>query len=88
MAKSIQLSKSCIKTIKQNLFWAFAYNILLVPVAAGILYPLFALQAVPEFLSPLIGDRGFLNPVVAAAAMGISSITVVLNALRLKNSNL
>ena len=88
VAKSIQLSKSCIKTIKQNLFWAFAYNILLVPVAAGILYPLFALQAVPEFLSPLIGDRGFLNPVVAAAAMGISSITVVLNALRLKNSNL
>jgi len=88
VVKSIQLSKSCIKTIKQNLFWAFAYNILLVPVAAGILYPLFALQAVPEFLSPLIGDRGFLNPVVAAAAMGISSITVVLNALRLKNSNL
>ena len=85
VVKSIQLSKSCIKTIKQNLFWAFAYNILLVPVAAGILYPLFALQAVPEFLSPLIGDRGFLNPVVAAAAMGISSITVVLNALRLKN---
>ena len=88
IVKSIQLSKSCIKTIKQNLFWAFAYNILLVPVAAGILYPLFASQTVPDFLSPLIGDKGFLNPVVAATAMGISSITVVLNALRLKNSNL
>ena len=88
IVKSIQLSKSCIKTIKQNLFWAFAYNILLVPVAAGILYPLFTSQTVPDFLSPLIGDRGFLNPVMAATAMGISSITVVLNALRLKNSNL
>jgi len=88
IVKSIQLSKSCIKTIKQNLFWAFAYNMLLVPVAAGILYPLFTSQTVPDFLSPLIGDRGFLNPVIAATAMGISSITVVLNALRLKNSDL
>ncbi|MDC0034732.1 heavy metal translocating P-type ATPase [Chloroflexi bacterium] len=87
IVKSIQLSKSCIKTIKQNLFWAFAYNLLLVPVAAGILYPLFTAQAVPDLLYPLIGDKGFLNPVIAAAAMGISSITVVLNALRLKNSN-
>ena len=88
IVKSIQLSKSCIKTIKQNLFWAFAYNMLLVPVAAGILYPLFTSQTVPDFLAPLIGDRGFLNPVIAATAMGISSITVVLNALRLKNSDL
>ena len=88
IVKSIQLSKSCIKTIKQNLFWAFAYNMLLVPVAAGILYPLFTSQTVPDILSPLIGDRGFLNPVIAATAMGISSITVVLNALRLKNSDL
>ncbi|MED5450306.1 MAG: heavy metal translocating P-type ATPase, partial [Chloroflexota bacterium] len=88
IVKAIQLSKSCIKTIKQNLFWAFAYNMLLVPVAAGILYPLFTSQPVPDFLYPLIGDRGFLTPVIAATAMGISSITVVLNALRLKNSKL
>lgn len=88
IVQSIQLSKSCITTIKQNLFWAFAYNLLLVPIAAGILYPLFASQTVPGWLSPLLGDRGFLNPIVAATAMGLSSITVVLNALRLKTSKL
>ena len=88
IVQSIRLSKSCITTIKQNLFWAFAYNILLVPIAAGILYPLFTSQTVPGWLSPLLGDRGFLNPIVAATAMGLSSITVVLNALRLKTSKL
>ena len=88
IVQSIRLSKSCITTIKQNLFWAFAYNILLVPIAAGILYPLFISQTVPGWLSPLLGDRGFLNPIVAATAMGLSSITVVLNALRLKTSKL
>ena len=88
IVQSIRLSKSCITTIKQNLFWAFAYNILLVPIAAGILYPLFTSQTVPSWLSPLLGDRGFLNPIVAATAMGLSSITVVLNALRLKTRKL
>ena len=88
IVQSIRLSKSCITIIKQNLFWAFAYNILLVPIAAGILYPLFTSQTVPGWLSPLLGDRGFLNPIVAATAMGLSSITVVLNALRLKTSKL
>ena len=88
IVQSIRLSKSCITTIKQNLFWAFAYNILLVPIAAGILYPLFTSQTVPDWLSPLLGDRGFLNPIVAATAMGLSSITVVLNALRLKTRKL
>ena len=88
IVQSIRLSKSCITTIKQNLFWAFAYNILLVPIAAGILYPLFTSETVPGWLSPLLGDRGFLNPIVAATAMGLSSITVVLNALRLKTSKI
>lgn len=58
------------------------------PIAAGILYPLFTSETVPGWLSPLLGDRGFLNPIVAATAMGLSSITVVLNALRLKTSKI
>ena len=66
---AIALSKATIRNIRQNLFWAFAYNTILIPVAAGILFP---------FLGIL------LNPVFAAAAMGLSSVTVVSNALRLK----
>ena len=88
VARTTILAKAIFRKIKQNLFWAFAYNILLVPIAAGILYPLFTSQFVPGWLSPLLGDRGFLNPIVAATAMGLSSITVVLNALRLKTSKL
>lgn len=66
---AILLSKATIKNIKENLFWAFIYNILGVPIAMGILY---------LFGGPL------LNPMVAGAAMSFSSISVVLNALRLK----
>ncbi len=66
---AIQLSKSTIRNIKQNLFWAFAYNTLGIPVAAGLLY---------LFGGPL------LNPVIAAAAMALSSVSVLTNALRLK----
>lgn len=66
---AIQLSKSTIRNIKQNLFWAFAYNIAGIPVAAGILYA-------------LGGPR--LNPILAAAAMSLSSVSVLTNALRLK----
>ncbi len=66
---SIALSKATIRNIKQNLFWAFAYNTILIPVAAGVLFPFFGI---------------LLNPMFAAGAMGMSSVTVVTNALRLR----
>ena len=84
VARAIELSKATVRNIKQNLFWAFAYNVALIPVAAGVLYPLFAGGTVPEALEPLLGEYGFLNPVLAAAAMALSSVTVVSNALRLR----
>ncbi len=68
--KAIQLSKATINNIKQNLFWAFAYNVLGIPVAMGILH---------IFGGPL------LNPMIAAGAMSLSSVSVLLNALRLRN---
>ena len=67
---AIKLSKATIKNIKENLFWAFGYNVLGIPVAMGILH---------IFGGPL------LNPMIAAAAMSLSSVSVLLNALRLKN---
>ena len=66
---AIALSRATIRNIKQNLFWAFAYNSILIPVAAGVLFPFFGI---------------LLNPIFAAAAMGLSSVTVVSNALRLR----
>ncbi len=84
VARAIELSKATVRNIKQNLFWAFAYNVALIPVAAGILYPLFAGGSVPWVLSPVLGEYGFLNPVLAAVAMALSSVTVVSNALRLR----
>jgi len=81
---AISLSKHTMKTIKQNLFWAFAYNVILIPVAAGILYPLFINNGVPAGLQFIFGQYGFLNPMLAALAMAASSITVVSNSLRLK----
>ena len=66
---AIALSKATIRNIKQNLFWAFAYNTVLIPVAAGVLFPFFGI---------------LLNPIFAAGAMAISSVTVVSNALRLR----
>jgi len=66
---AIMLSKRVIRTIKQNLFWAFGYNVLGIPVAAGLLY---------AFGGPL------LNPILAAAAMSLSSVSVLTNALRLR----
>jgi len=70
---AINLSKRTIRTIKQNLFWAFGYNMLGIPVAAGLLY---------AFGGPL------LNPIFAAAAMSLSSVSVLSNALRLKRYSL
>ena len=88
VADAIFLSKATVRTIKQNLVWAFGYNVALIPLAAGVLYLLLdrALNTtVPAGpLQFLLGDLGFLNPVVAAAAMAISSVSVVTNSLRLK----
>jgi Cu+-exporting ATPase len=84
VARAIMLSKATVRNIKQNLFWAFAYNVALIPVAAGVLYPLFSDGSVPEVLRPVLGEYGFLNPVLAAVAMALSSVTVVSNALRLR----
>jgi Cu+-exporting ATPase len=81
---AVSLSRRTMRTIKQNLFWAFAYNTALIPVAAGVLYPAFQGQGVPVALRFALGEYGFLNPVLAAVAMAASSITVVLNSLRLK----
>jgi cation transport ATPase len=84
VARAISLSKATVSNIKQNLFWAFAYNVALIPVAAGVLYPFFAGGTVPpEALWPFLDEYGFLNPVLAAAAMALSSVTVVSNALKL-----
>ena len=84
---AINLSRATIRTIKQNLFWAFVYNILLIPVAAGVLYPVFgAMGGVPDGLGFFFGEQGFLNPVLAALAMAFSSVTVVTNSLRLRRA--
>lgn len=70
--QAIRLSKQTVATIRQNLFWAFIYNVIGIPVAAGILYPI----------------NGFLlNPMIAGAAMALSSVSVVSNSLRLKWKN-
>ena len=67
--RAFRLSGSTMRAIRQNLFWAFAYNVALIPVAAGILYPFFSGGGVPDSLSHLLGEYGFLNPVLAAGAM-------------------
>ena len=66
---AIKLSKAVLRNIKENLFWAFIYNIISIPLAAGLLYPAFGLK---------------LSPIVGAAAMSLSSVCVVMNALRLR----
>ena len=83
IATSIQLSRRTVRTIWQNLFWAFIYNATLIPIAAGILYP-FMSGGVPSGLQFALGEHGFLNPMMAAGAMAMSSVSVVLNSLRLK----
>ena len=84
VSDAIRLSKATMRSIRQNLFWAFAYNVALIPVAAGALYPLFADGGVPDALTLALGEYGFLNPIHAAAAMAISSVTVLTNSLRLR----
>jgi Cu+-exporting ATPase len=81
---AISLSKRTMSTIKQNLFWAFAYNVALIPVAAGVLYLFFGRTGVPSGLHFVFGNYGFLNPMLAALAMAASSVTVVSNSLRLR----
>ena len=84
---ALRLSRQTMRAIKQNLFWAFFYNVMLIPVAAGVLYPAFAaLGGVPVGLQFFFGDQGFLNPVLAALAMAFSSVTVVSNSLRLRKT--
>ncbi|MBU2535073.1 MAG: heavy metal translocating P-type ATPase [Chloroflexota bacterium] len=84
IVNAIHLSKRTLRTIKQNLFWAFAYNTSLIPVAAGVLFIAFGRSGVPSGLHFILGDYGFLNPILAAAAMATSSLTVVFNSLRLR----
>ena len=86
VARAISVSKRTMRTVRQNLFWAFAYNVALIPVAAGILYPVFSANGVPPALTPALGEFGFLNPILAAAAMAVSSVSVITNSLRLKRS--
>lgn len=83
VAAAIDLSRSTMRTIKQNLFWAFFYNVALIPVAAGVLYPIWSDGTVPGVLQPILGHNGVLNPIAAAGAMALSSVTVVTNSLRL-----
>lgn len=69
ISETIKLSRATMRTIKQNLFWAFIYNIIGIPVAAGALYPFFGIT---------------LNPIFAGLAMSLSSVSVVSNSLRLR----
>ena len=71
VSEALHVGKNTMRIIKQNLFWAFGYNVLMIPLAAGVLYPATGL---------------LLNPMIAAACMSISSITVVTNALRLRRA--
>ena len=68
---SILLSKRTMRTMKMNLVWAFGYNVLLIPVAMGVLYPV---------------SKILLNPMLASAAMALSSVFVIMNSLRLRRS--
>jgi Cu+-exporting ATPase len=83
---TFNLSRATIRTIKQNLFWAFFYNTALIPIAAGAFYPVFTTwgNGVPSGLEFMFGELGFLNPMLAAGAMAFSSVSVITNSLRLR----
>ena len=70
---AVKLSHATVRTIKENLFWAFIYNIIMIPLAACVLFPAFGIQ---------------ISPMIAGAAMALSSVSVVLNSLRLKSVNI
>ncbi|MDA0351263.1 MAG: heavy metal translocating P-type ATPase [Chloroflexi bacterium] len=92
IATTIAISRATMRTMWQNLGWAFAYNVALIPIAAGLGYVLFSPvldgAAVPAVLQPIFGERGFLNPIVAAAAMAFSSVSVMTNSLRLRGASI
>jgi Cu+-exporting ATPase len=78
LPRALGLGRATLRTIRENLWWAFAYNVVLIPVAAGVLYPL---ESVPDMLRSL-------HPILAALAMAFSSVSVVLNSLRLKRARI
>ncbi len=84
VATALRLSRATVRAIKQNLVWAFGYNALLIPVAAGALYLFFQASGVPEAWRWMLGESGLLNPMLAALAMAASSVSVVANSLRLR----
>jgi Cu+-exporting ATPase len=78
---ALRLARRTLQVIRQNLFWAFAYNVVLIPVAAGVLVPLLS-PGGP--VGPLFGWRGALHPMLASVAMALSSVSVVTSSLRLR----
>jgi Cu+-exporting ATPase len=78
---ALRLSRRTLQVIRQNLFWAFAYNVVLIPVAAGVLAPLLASNAADGVLW---GWRGTMHPMLASLAMALSSVSVVTSSLRLR----
>lgn len=91
VAEAIAISRATMRTMWQNLGWAFGYNVMLIPVAAGLGWFIFQqldVHDVPRVLQPIFGHEGFLNPVVAAAAMAFSSVSVMANSLRLRRARI